>query len=94
VRGDLILTYQLLRKNAAVSLTSWNWTQPLSAIEGPAGSVRANDLRLNPQINYHCKQREHFLTSRVAAPLRDLPAGIFNCSSVNAFKNAYDKHIS
>jgi hypothetical protein len=44
VRGDLILTYQLLHKNAAVSLTSWNWTQPLSAIEGPAGSVRANDL--------------------------------------------------
>jgi ribonuclease P/MRP protein subunit RPP40 len=94
VRGDLILTYQLLHENAAVSLTTWNWTQPLTAIEGPAGSVRANDLRLSPPIKYNCKQREHFLTSRVAAPLRDLPAGIFSSSSVNAFKSTYDKHFS
>jgi hypothetical protein len=94
VRGDLILTYQLLHENAAVSLTTWNWTQPLTAIEGPAGSVRANDLRLSPPIKYNCKQREHFLTSRVAAPLRGLPAGIFSSPSVNAFKNIYDKHFS
>ena len=94
VRGDLILTYQLLHEKAAINLTTWHWAQPLTAIQGPASSVRANNLRLNPPIKYHCKQREKFLTSRVAAPLRLLPAGIFSCPGVNAFKNAYDRHIS
>ncbi len=93
-RGDLILTYQLLHQNAAVNLSTWHWAQPLSDISGPAGSVRANDIRLNPPTRYHCKQREHFLTSRVAAPLRSLPSGIMSVKTVNSFKNAYDKHTS
>ena len=93
-RGDLILTYQLLHQNAAVNLSTWHWAQPLSDMSGPAGSVRANDIRLNPPTRYHCKQREHFLTSRVAAPLRSLPAGIMSAKTVNSFKNAYDKHTS
>ena len=90
-RGDLILTYQLLQQNATINLTTWNWLQPLSETCGPAASVRSNEVRLNPPIKYKCKQREHFLTSRVAAPLRELPTGIMSAPSVNAFKNAYDK---
>ena len=55
VRGDLILTYQLLHENAAVNLTTWNWAQPLTAIQGPAGTVRANNLSLSPHNKYRCK---------------------------------------
>jgi hypothetical protein len=93
-RGDLILTYQVLHHNASADLTSWHWAQPLTQAQGPARSVRANDARLNPPIRHNCKQRENFITSRVAAPLRELPAGIMNAASVNNFKNAYDKVIS
>jgi hypothetical protein len=95
VRGDLILTYQLLHERADVNLSTWRWAQPLAQIDGPASSVRsANDVRLNPPTAYNCKQREHFLTSRVAAPIRDLPLGIMSVNTVNAFKNAYDTHIT
>ena len=93
-RGDLILTYQMLHQNAAVKLSTWNWTLPLSESSGPVASVRTNnDVRLNPPIKYSCKLREKFLTSRVAAPLRKLPTGFMSAPSVNAFKNAFDKHI-
>ena len=89
-RGDLIMTYQLRNNNAAVNLNTWHWTKPLAEIDGPAGSVRAGDVRLNPPVKYKCKQRENFLTTRVAVPLRDLPKGIMNSTSVNIFKNRYD----
>ncbi len=92
VRGDLIFTYQHLHGNAHLKL-DWPWVAPLSNIDGPAASVRANDRRLAPPI-YRLPQREKFLTSRVAAPLRRLPAGMMAVSSVNAFKNAYDLHIA
>ena len=90
-RGDLIMTYQLRNSNAAVNLNTWHWTNPLAEIDGPVGSVRAGDVRLNPPVKYKCKQRENFLTTRVAAPLRDLPKGIINSTSVNTFKNRYDE---
>lgn len=90
-RGDMILTFQLLHRNADVNLSTWYWAQPLTEIEGPASSVRGtNNVRLNPPTKYNCKQREHFLTSRVAATLRKFPAGIMNLNTVNDFKNAYD----
>ena len=87
-RGDLIFTYQHLHGNAAVKL-DWPWVAPLSSVEGAAAGVRTNDKRLAPPI-YNLQQREHFLTSRVAVPLRALPTGIMNAPSVNAFKNRYD----
>ena len=89
VRGDLILTYQTLRGNCEVDL-KWHWDDPLSQQSGPASGIRSgNALRLKPPI-YESKVRNNFLTARVAKPLRDLPAGIMNATSVNAFKNAYD----
>ena len=39
VRGDLVLTYQLLNNNAELNLNTWYIAQPLSNIHGPASSV-------------------------------------------------------
>ena len=89
-RGDLIFTYQALHERAIVNL-DWRWAQPLSQIEGPASAVRSNGVRVNPPIYKACKQRSHFLTSRVDAPLRALPDGLMRKPTVNAFKNAFDK---
>ena len=89
-RGDLIFTYQVLHNNANVNL-EWNWAVPLSEIDGPAGGVRANSVRVKPPIYHNCKQRSHFITSRIDAPLRALPDNIMNKKDVNAFKNAYDQ---
>ena len=91
VRGDLIFTYQTLHNNALTSLSTWNWAQPITLVGGPASSVRANEMRLNPPLRYRCKQRENFITSRVAAPLRNLPFDMMSAPSVNALKNAFDK---
>ena len=89
-----IMTYQLRNSNAAVNLNTWHWTNPLAEIDGPVGSVRAGDVRLNPPVKYKCKQRKNFLTTRVAAPLRDLPNGIMNSTSVNTFKKRYDGYMA
>ena len=91
-RGDLILTYQHLHNNIELDLNTWHWAQPLSQIPGPASSVRANEIRLNPPVKYKSKQRENFITSRVETPLRGLPTRIIKSLTVNEFKNAYDKH--
>ena len=95
-RGDLIFTYQHLRRNALVDLTTWHWAQSLTE-DVPASRVRANiaranDVILNPPVRYECQQREHFLTTRVAAPLRHLPHGLMNVETVNLFKQSCDKH--
>lgn len=87
-----ILTYQPLHNNTELNLNTWHRENPLSQIEGPAGSVRANEVRLNPPIKYNCKQRENFFTSRIEAPLRGLPVNIMSVQTVNIFKNAYDDH--
>ncbi len=87
-RGDVILAYQHLKGNACVDI-GWKWATPLSQLTGPAGSVRANSTRLAPTIA-KTKQRENFLTSRVAAPLKALPFDIKDFKSVNQLKNAYD----
>ena len=91
MRGDLILTFQFLNHNAELNLKIWYKAQPISYIHGPASSVRANTVRLNPPVQYRCKQREHFFTSRIAAPLREQALDIMNFRSVNSFKNAYDE---
>ena len=90
-RGDLILTYQCRKGNAEVNLSTWHWVNPLTEQSGPVSSIRANnEVRLYPPAKYNSREREHFLTTRVAGPLRALPLGLINKPSVNAFKNAYD----
>ena len=79
------------RKTQSVPVT-WHWAQPLSQLPGPASSVRANEMRLNPPVKYNSKQRENFITTRVEVPLRGLPTSIMKSLTVNNFKNAYDNH--
>lgn len=90
LRGDLIFTYQVLHNNATVNL-NWHWAKPLETVEGPAASVRANPVRVMPPIFQHCKQRNHFITSRIETPLRELPNDMMKSDNVNIFKNAFDK---
>ena len=91
-RGDAILIYQHLHNNVDLNLNTWHWAKPLSELHGPASSVRANEWRLNPPVKYKLKQREHFITTRIEAPIRALPSNILTASTVNEFKNAYDAH--
>ena len=91
-RGDAILFYQHHHGNAELEI-DWHRVAPLSQIDGPAGGVRANELRLEPP-RVRCRQRENFLATRVAEPMRHLPNNIMNSASVNAFKNAYDAHMA
>ena len=82
----------LINPSLHVADNCWNYSEkPLSNTHGPASSVRANTVRLNPPVRYRCKQRQHFFTSKVAAPFPELPIDIMNFRSVNIFKNAYDK---
>ena len=91
-RGDLILTYQCRKGNAEANLSTWHWVDPLIGQSGPVSSIRANnEVRLYPPAKYNNREREHFLTTRVAGPLRALPVGLIDKPSVNAFKNAYDQ---
>ena len=89
-RGDLIFTYQHLKGNAEADLI-WPLATPLTQLDGPAGGLRSNPTRLSPNIA-NTQQRENFLTSRVAAPLRDLPSDIMSFKHVNELKNAYDSN--
>ena len=102
LRGDLIFTYQVYRQKELIDKADpelikvtpfvnldWRWAKPCV---GPASSVRANNnIHVNPATFKNCDQRSHFLTSRVDAPLRALPASIMRKPTVNGFKNAYDK---
>lgn len=89
VRGDLIFTYQSRKGNAEADL-EWEWATPLQQITGAASGLRGNDIRLAPAFPRNCRQRQNFLTVRVAPYLNALPAGIMDLKNVNLFKNAYD----
>ncbi len=67
----------------------WHRIAPLSRIDGPARTVRANNVRLAPPLT-HCPKRNNFLSIRIAGLLKHLPNGIMDCNNVNIFKNTYD----
>jgi hypothetical protein len=95
----MIFAYQFLHGNVHVNL-SWDWTTPLSQIDGAAAGVRGNNYaRLALGTVVHDESRANFLGVRLATPLNSLPADIMSIlpadvPSVNNFKNAYDALFS
>ena len=60
---------------------------------GPVGGVGGHKYRIVKQVT-KIKQRENFLTNRVANNWRDLPAEVINAKSTNNFKNRLDSHLA
>lgn len=85
-RGDVILALQHLHGNVDVNL-DLKWILPTKA------GIRANDApRISmPPPARNCEQRENFFSMRVPGSWRSLSQQTANSSSLNGFKNNYDK---
>jgi hypothetical protein len=91
-RGDAI---QLFKCNKGFNKI--NWYHPVGQtsrgdIEGPANSVRGMHHRLTRQLT-NVKARENFFSNRIVGTWNNIPKEIWNASTINGFKNAYDKSI-
>ena len=92
-KGDLIEFYKI-----ATCMSPVKWHNPKKCCrsmgnKGPAGCIRIYHLRLKKQLKKF-KQRENFLTNRVANQWRKLPAYIINSKSKNAFEKRIDKYLN
>jgi hypothetical protein len=81
-RGNLIQMFKIQSGRDEVC-----WSKPLLITE-PMRGRRAQLRRQTGQIG---NQRHNFFTNRVAGAWNDLPDELVSASSVNSFKNGYDK---
>jgi len=85
-RGDMIEVYKLLTlkydKNVVLSLGLSHNTR-----------TRGNALKLET-VRAKYDKRKHFFSDRVVSVWNSLPDSVIDVKSVNAFKNALDKHWS
>ena len=93
-RGDLIQLFKI--KNG---FNNVNWVRSPTLCSslsqsGPVQGIRGHKRRISGQIATRCAQREHFFSNRVVNEWNNLPNKVISASSVNQFKNKYDKFKS
>lgn len=84
-RGDCIQWFKIAR-----GLDEVEWlTEPLSV-----GPIRGHRSRLRREIVRNCGQRFSFFSNRIVNEWNSLPDQVVGSTTVNQFKNAYDKFKS
>ena len=93
-RGDAIQFYKF--KNGFNSIDWYHPNALTNSIQtnGPAGGIRGRKQRFYRQPTRNCQSREHFFSNRTIPIWNPLPKSVVESSTINQFKNGYDKFIS
>ena len=95
-RGDVIQTFKVLKGFNQVSKENWfqevsddaRPTRMTTKIEGDQAVKKESVLVIE---RARLEIRRNFFSIRAPKKWNELPENVKNCTSINAFKNAYDK---
>ena len=91
LRGDLIEVFKITHKFYD-PLTTKNLFHFDIANEDVSSNTRSNGFKIT-KLRTNTARFEHFFTNRIVNPWNSLPANVVNVKTVNAFKNALDRHL-
>ena len=91
VRGDCIETFKML--NGFTRVNHEIWFSIMSRTEGAQTRLSSDPLALNSQLA-RLDLRKYYFSVRVPGIWNSLPLAVRQSTTVNQFKNAYDKYRS